>query len=80
MNKPKIAILDEATSALDVNSEKIMYEAVGKVPGITYVSVGHRPSLVEYHDVKLRLMGEGDWQVERRGEVEKSGGTWGMNP
>ena len=79
-NRPRLAVLDEATSALDVTSERNMYEAVGKVPGITYVSVGHRPSLVEYHGVKLRLMGEGGWKVERRSEVEENGGEWEMNP
>lgn len=28
-------------------------------PGLTYISVGHRPSLVNFHDMKLRLAGEG---------------------
>ena len=27
------------------------------VPGITYVSVGHRPSLLRYHASRLRLYG-----------------------
>lgn len=29
-----------------------------KAPGLTYISVGHRPSLVVFHDKKLRLGGE----------------------
>jgi len=27
-------------------------------PGLTYISVGHRPSLLAYHDKRLRLSGE----------------------
>ena len=57
VNKPKLAILDEATSALDLGNEAAMYSALAKVPGITYVSVGHRPSLLRYHASRLRLYG-----------------------
>jgi len=57
VNKPKLAILDEATSALDLGNEAAMYRALAKVPGITYVSVGHRPSLLRYHAARLRLYG-----------------------
>ena len=57
VNKPKLAILDEATSALDLGNEAAMYSALAKVPGITYVSVGHRPSLLRYHTSRLRLYG-----------------------
>ena len=57
VNKPKLAILDEATSALDLANEAIMYEALAKLPGITYLSVGHRPSLMAFHSNRLRLFG-----------------------
>lgn len=39
--------MDESTSALDTGNEAALYAALGAA-GITYVSVGHRPSLV--HD------------------------------
>ena len=29
-------------------------------PGLNYISVGHRPSLVAYHDMRLRLNGGED--------------------
>lgn len=32
-------------------------------PGLTYISVGHRPSLVAFHDKKLRLGGELDHEL-----------------
>ena len=69
VNRPKLVILDEATSALDMVSELKMYQLLqgmaGKTvnggtlsaPGLTYISVGHRPSLLAYHDKRLRLGG-----------------------
>jgi vitamin B12/bleomycin/antimicrobial peptide transport system ATP-binding/permease protein len=54
VTKPKYAILDEATSALDVNNEEHLYSLLVDT-GITYISVGHRPSLQKYHQVFLNL-------------------------
>jgi len=59
-SRPSVAILDEATSALDLTNERRMYELLrSELPGLSYVSVGHRPSLLEYHDTKLRLARDG---------------------
>jgi putative ATP-binding cassette transporter len=76
VNRPRLVILDEATSALDMVSEARMYNVLKNMarkeltgsaklsaPGLTYVSVGHRPSLLAYHDKRLRLMGEEDHEV-----------------
>jgi vitamin B12/bleomycin/antimicrobial peptide transport system ATP-binding/permease protein len=63
--KPKLAVIDEGTSALDIPAETRLYEAL-KDRGITVVSVGHRPSLLNFHDRILRL-GRGDdssWTAE----------------
>jgi ABC-type uncharacterized transport system fused permease/ATPase subunit len=57
VNKPRLVILDEATSALDFKNEAAMYRAIGAVPGITYLSVGHRPSLLHFHSSRLELFG-----------------------
>ena len=54
---PRLAILDEATSALDLTNEAVMYNALQKIPGLTYLSVGHRPSLLRFHAQRLRLFG-----------------------
>jgi ABC-type uncharacterized transport system fused permease/ATPase subunit len=72
VNKPKLCILDEATSALDLNNEAVMYTAIGKIPGISYVSVGHRPSLLRFHSQRLKLFGMGQspsFMVEEVGET-----------
>lgn len=61
---PRLAILDESTSALDLATEEKMYGALAAA-GVTVVSVGHRPSLLRYHDRILRVLGEqGSWRLE----------------
>ncbi len=57
INKPKIVFLDEATAALDGKNEKVLYTKL-KALGVTFASVGHRPSLVHFHDQVLELMGD----------------------
>ena len=63
VNRPSFCILDESTSALDVASEKDMYNLLCD-RGITYMSVGHRPSLEAYHDCKLTLRGGDSFSFE----------------
>ena len=59
VNNPSLAILDESTSALDVQSEEQMYALLKKF-GISYLSVGHRPTLLKYHSSVLQLKREND--------------------
>ncbi|MEL6326024.1 MAG: ABC transporter ATP-binding protein/permease [Cyanobacteria bacterium J06626_23] len=54
-------ILDEATSALDLDNEAKLYRSL-KQSGITIISVGHRPSLRQYHDYQLTLLTNGRWE------------------
>lgn len=58
----KYAILDEATSALDVMTEQRLYGLI-KESGITFVSVGHRLSLLNFHTNVLELLGDGRWRM-----------------
>ena len=70
VNRPRLVVLDEATSALDMAAEARMYNLLRSMaqkslvgeklsaPGLTYISVGHRPSLLAHHDRRLRLKGE----------------------
>ena len=63
--QPDLVLMDESTSALDAANERILYTAL-KEAGITFVSVGHRPSLTSYHERVLLLdgLGLGAWRVE----------------
>lgn len=71
------------TSALDMVAEARMYTLLQNMarrdlqtngkgltsPGLTYISVGHRPSLLAYHDKRLKLKGDEGFEVS---DIEKS--------
>ncbi len=66
LQKPQWIFMDEATSALDERSERLLYERLKVVlPDSAVISVGHRSSLISYHESKLTILGEGDWNLER---------------
>lgn len=56
VGQPKLAILDECSSALDIATEERLYNHLRRMR-IAFISVGHRPSLLRYHDHILRLGG-----------------------
>lgn len=60
--KSRFAMLDESTSALDDKNEARLYEIL-KEAGTTFVSVGHRQNLIQYHDLILELTGDGKWSL-----------------
>ncbi|MGK7920072.1 MAG: ABC transporter ATP-binding protein/permease [Trichodesmium sp.] len=62
LTKPRYAILDEATSALDVQNERSLYQHLQSL-STTYISVGHRPTLLQYHHQVLEVMGDQTWRV-----------------
>ena len=64
LNKPDIAFLDEASSALDEGLEDAMYRLLREqLPDTTLVSVGHRSSLLQYHQQQLQILGQGRWEI-----------------
>lgn len=62
LTQPRHAILDEATSALDLANEQRLYQNLREM-GTTFVSVGHRTSLLKYHDFVLELSSDGGWTI-----------------
>ncbi len=64
---PKYAVLDESTSALDVKNEKLLYNLLQN-SGTTFISVGHRPTLIPYHHSILEILPGADWRIVSKGE------------
>ena len=62
LNSPRFAVLDEATSALDIKTERRLYKLL-KERELSLISVGHRPSLKDFHDNILELNGNGGWKL-----------------
>ena len=74
INRPGYAVLDEATSALDVTDEANLYHRLQQL-GINYISVGHRTSIVEFHDRVLELQGPDKWRLLTVPENRKAIGS-----
>jgi putative ATP-binding cassette transporter len=54
--KPDWLFMDEATASLDDESEAAVYRALKeRLPTTTMVSIGHRPTLRQWHDRRLEL-------------------------
>lgn len=64
LNNPKYAILDESSSALDEENETIVYGKLQR-SDITYMSVGHRSSLLQFHDHVLLLDKQHGWKLKK---------------
>jgi putative ATP-binding cassette transporter len=62
LTQPQYTILDETTSALDVKNEEHLYRLL-QAAEITYISAGHRPSVLQYHQYVLELIGGGRWRL-----------------
>ncbi len=62
LNSPRFVVLDEATSALDVKTEKQLYQLLVD-RDLSFISVGHRPTLKHFHTNVLELRGDGDWSL-----------------
>jgi putative ATP-binding cassette transporter len=73
LNKPKYAILDEATSALDLANEERLYQHL-REKGTTFLSVGHRSTLANYHQSLLELSQDKTWQIKQPLALLKHGG------
>lgn len=71
-NQAPYVILDEATSALDVANERLLYMQLRDLD-VSYISVGHRPSLLAYHQMVLQLTEGTDWRLMTVDEYAATG-------
>jgi len=62
VTRPSFTILDEATSALDLKNEGNLYQQLQSTQ-TTFISVGHRESLFNYHQWVLELSQDSSWQL-----------------
>lgn len=74
LKKPTLAFLDEATSSLDEENERILYESL-RALGISYVSVGHRSTLKEFHDHLILLNEDGTVELSKIEHEKKIGAS-----
>jgi putative ATP-binding cassette transporter len=65
LHLPQFVFLDEATSALDEDNQGRLYQLL-KESGIGFISVGHRITLIPYHDRLLLLDRSGSWELKTR--------------
>ncbi|MGE2716595.1 ABC transporter ATP-binding protein/permease [Mycolicibacterium litorale] len=65
LTKPKAAFLDESTSALDEGLELTLYRLVRtELPETILVSVSHRSTVEQHHTRQLKLLGDGQWELD----------------
>jgi len=64
LRRPVLAFLDEATSSLDEANERLLYQNLRDL-GISYVSVGHRSTLKEFHDHLIVMNKDGTVDVSK---------------
>ena len=63
-SRPALAILDEATSAMDIATEHTLYQQL-RLECSSFVSVGHRPQLAQYHTHVLTWQAPGVWELTK---------------
>ncbi|MFB2836376.1 ABC transporter ATP-binding protein/permease [Floridanema evergladense] len=70
VSRPRFTILDEATSALDLKNEGNLYEQLQQSQA-TFISVGHRESLFNYHSWVLELTDNSKWRLVSMSDYQR---------
>jgi len=66
LTKPRAVFLDESTSALDEGLEFVLYQLLrNQLPDCIVVSVSHRSTVEQHHELQLELLGKGAWRLYR---------------
>jgi putative ATP-binding cassette transporter len=71
LTRPRFAFMDEATSALDLAAEENLYKRLMRLP-LTLISIGHRPTLRDYHNRVVELEPLNSDAVEAGGRIASS--------
>ncbi len=73
LHAPDFLFLDEATASLDEESEAKLYRLLHeRLPAATIVSIGHRSTLIAFHDRYLTLHPEGGYHRVREAVLGRS--------
>lgn len=65
--KPSLLFLDEASSAMDEKTESTAYSLIKQeLPQCIVISVGHRSSLLKFHNLALECGEDTAWQIHNR--------------
>lgn len=65
LHRPKVVLLDEATASMDEGLEDAMYRTLlAQLPETTIVSIGHRSTLIKFHQRRLHVLDGGAWQLQ----------------
>lgn len=68
---PRYVFLDESTSAVDIPTEERLYRTLME-SGVTFVSVGHRETILRFHDRALRLLVGGGWEIVDADSIQET--------
>lgn len=71
ISRPQFVFMDESTSAVDIPTEAVLHREL-IATGATFVSVGHRETLLGFHERALRLLPGGGWEIVEAKSVERS--------
>jgi putative ATP-binding cassette transporter len=71
ISKPRYVFLDESTSAVDIPTESRLYRTLME-EGVTFVSVGHRETILRFHRRALRLLVGGGWEIVASSSIEET--------
>ncbi len=64
LQRPDFLFLDEATASLDERMEESLYQLIrSQLRSSTVISVGHRNTLVAWHESQLMLIDDGRWRI-----------------
>ena len=74
LHQPDWLFLDEATSSMDKATEKHMYELIRtRLPTTALISIGHRETLHEYHNLNLQISSTGICQLLHSHNIPATG-------